>query len=67
MDDYPHLDDQERSILELLDAAAVGSTRREIDQAHQLLDLGDRVIAQQAALAEIKTPTPDPTSGEGPP
>lgn len=54
MDDYPHLGAAERELLELLDAAEVGHARRLMAQAHGILDLGDRVIAQQAALREIR-------------
>lgn len=53
-------DDTER-LLEIINR----STREQIEQQRKLMediaDAADRVILQQAAMAEIKAPTADPT------
>jgi hypothetical protein len=62
MDDQSQLGPAEAEILALLDAAEVGHARRLFSQAHQVMDLGDRLIAQRAVLAALAEPAPDPTT-----
>lgn len=51
--------EEEREILDLIDYAAAKQSQRRFDDLDRLADVGDRMIAQQAALKAIHDTTPD--------
>lgn len=67
MDDYPHLPDDERSALEFLDAAGVGTMRRQMDLLDRVLDAGDRMLAQQGTLIALRREAAGEAAAPNPP
>jgi hypothetical protein len=55
----------EDEILDLIDRASVQQSSRDINQLERLVDVGDRIVAQQAMLMGAKKDlSSDPTEAE---
>ena len=60
MTDISDLPEDERGILRLLDASATMQQERHFASTMQMLDLGDRILAQQIVKQAAASPDPTP-------
>jgi len=46
--------EEERELIDLIDYASTKQSKRRFDDLDRLVDVGDRIVAQHAAIAAIK-------------
>ena len=62
MIDLSDLPQDERDILKLIDASETMQKTRGVAAIHQMLDVGDRILAQQIVKRAANSPDPTPAT-----
>ena len=55
MDDHTTLTFEEKHVLEVIDAAAIANSRRGFEDLRNVIDAGDRLIAQQIVARSVNS------------